>query len=127
MLDTSVLIGITAVKTHELPAETSIATITLAELTAGPLTAADPKTQAERLERLQWAQANFEPIPFDAAAAHSYARIYAATITRGRKPRGGRAIDLFIAATALSRRLPLYTLNPVDFNSVAELMEIVAL
>lgn len=127
VLDTSLIIGITSVKATQLPTQTSIATITLAELAAGTLAASDPKARGERLERLQWAQATFEAIPFDTAAAHAYARIYSAAITSGRKPRGGRALDLLIAATAISRSLPLYTLNPVDFKGVAKLMEIVAL
>jgi predicted nucleic acid-binding protein len=74
---------------------------------------------------LQWAESTFEAIPFDAAAAHAYGRVYVAALTAKQKPRGARAVDLLIAATALSRGLPLYTRNPTDFKSVAKLMEIV--
>jgi predicted nucleic acid-binding protein len=42
------------------------------------------------------------------------------------KPRGARAVDLLIAATALSRGLPLYTRNPADFSCISDLMQIVA-
>jgi predicted nucleic acid-binding protein len=49
----------------------------------------------------------------------AYGTISAAVLADGRKPRGGRAIDLLIAAVALSERLPLYTRNPADFSSLA--------
>ena len=53
--------------------------------------------------------------------------VYAAVLADGRKPRGGRAIDLLIAATALSRKMPLYTRNPADFSSLQTIMEIVTI
>lgn len=126
VLDTSVVIDIASIDTDDLPAEASIAALTLAELTAGPLSATNPSERAVRLERLQWAEGKFEAVPFDAAAARAYGRIYAAAIAADQKPRGARAVDLLIAATALSRGLPLYTRNPADFSSIATLMEIVA-
>jgi hypothetical protein len=124
-LDTSVVIDITWIREETLPQTSSIAALTLAELASGPLSTSDPAEQAERLERLQWAESKFEAIPFDAAAAHAYGRVYAAAITARQKPRGARAVDLLIAATALSRGLPLYTRNPADFRSLAALMDIV--
>jgi hypothetical protein len=39
--------------------------------------------------------------------------------------RGGRAVDLMIAATALAHDLPLYTKNPKDLHGLEELIEIV--
>lgn len=124
-MDTSVVIDITWIREETLPQTSSIAALTLAELASGPLSTSDPAEQAERLERLQWAESKFEAIPFDAAAAHAYGRVYAAAITARQKPRGARAVDLLIAATALSRGLPLYTRNPADFRSLAALMDIV--
>jgi hypothetical protein len=124
-LDTSVIIDITLISEDTLPQTSSIAALTLAELASGPLSTSDPFEQAERLERLQWAESKFEAIPFDAAAAHAYGRVYAAAIAARQKPRGARAVDLLIAATALSRGLPLYTRNPADFRRVATLMDIV--
>jgi predicted nucleic acid-binding protein len=35
---------------------------------------------------------------------------------RDRKPRGARAVDLLIAATALANDLPLFTRNPDHFD-----------
>jgi predicted nucleic acid-binding protein len=125
VLDTSVVIDIASISEEALPQTSSIAALTLAELASGPLSTCDPAEQAERLERLQWAESKFEAISFDAAAAHAYGRVYAAAITARQKPRGARAVDLLIAATALSRGLPLYTRNPADFKSLAALMDIV--
>ncbi len=44
----------------------------------------------------------------------------------GQKPRGGRAVDFLIAATALSRDLPLYTRNAADFTSLTKLVTVVS-
>jgi predicted nucleic acid-binding protein len=43
----------------------------------------------------------------------------------GRKPRGARAVDLLIAATACAAGLPLYTRNPDDFKALENLVEII--
>jgi predicted nucleic acid-binding protein len=82
--------------------------------------------RARRQERLQRSEATFEPLPFDAAAAHAYGRIYAAVTAAGRKARGRRAVDLLVAAIALARQLPLYTCNANDFAGLEELLEIVS-
>ena len=47
-----------------------------------------------------------------------------ASASAGRKPRGRRATDLFIAATALAAGLPLYTRNPGDFAGLADLVDV---
>ena len=114
-----------SIEEQALPETASIAALTLAELASGPLSTSDLGEQAERLERLQWAESKFEAIPFDASAAHAYGRVYAAAIIAKQKPRGARAVDLLIAATALSRGLPLYTRNPADFKTLVALMDIV--
>lgn len=78
------------------------------------------------MERLQVAEATFDQLPFDAAAARAYGRVYAALVTMGRKARGRRALDMLIAATALANELPLYTCNADDFEGLEELIEVVA-
>lgn len=127
VLDTSVVIDLASIDANALPAVASITALTLAELTTGPLSSADTSEQARRLARLQWVESTFEPIPFDVAAARAYGRIYAAALASAQKPRGRRAVDLLIAATALSRQLPLYTRNAVDFSAFSDLMEIVSI
>ena len=67
----------------------------------------------------------FDPLPFDADASRAYGRVYAAVVASGRKARGARAVDLLIAATACAAGLPLYTRNPADFSSLADLVDVV--
>jgi predicted nucleic acid-binding protein len=126
VLDTSVIIDLVSIPSIELPVEASITALTVSELTAGPVSTADTTERGRRLERLQWVESTFEAIPFDVAAARAYGRIYAAALAASQKPRGARAVDLLIAATALSRALPLFTRNAADFKGLTGLMEIVA-
>lgn len=118
LLDTSVVIDLARLTGDQLPVEFAISAITLAELTMGPLTTDDPGERARRQDRLQRAEATFEPLPFDVDAARAYGRVGVSVLARGRKPRGRRAIDLLIAATALAAALPLYTCNPRDFAHI---------
>ncbi len=124
LIDTSVVIGIERVAPDTLPSEMAIASVTLAELAAGPHAAADPTERARRQDRLQRAEATFDAIPFDAAAARAYGRLYAEVASAGRKARGKRALDLLIAATALAAELPLYTRNPSDFDGLHALIDV---
>ena len=126
LVDTSVVIELERFAEDALPTEIAVSAITLAELAAGPHATADPPERARRQDRLQRAEATFEPIPFDASAARAYGRVYAAVVGAGRKARGRRAIDLLIAATALAAELPLYTRNQADFAGLETLLEVVA-
>jgi predicted nucleic acid-binding protein len=116
LLDTSVIIALEQVPAGSLPLEPAIAAVTLAELAAGPHATDEPEERARRQDRLQRIEALMDPVPFDASAARAYGRVYAATRARDRKPRGARAVDLLIAATALANDLPLFTRNPDDFD-----------
>ena len=80
--------------------------------------------RARRLEILQRAESEFDPVPFDAEAARIFGRVTAAVIAAGRKPRG-RVVDLMIAASAIGEGLPLYTTNPADFAGLGDLVRIV--
>jgi len=126
LLDTSVVIDLDRIPASALPAEVAISAITLAELTAGPHAAGDSDERSRRQDRLQRTEATFDPIPFGADAARAYGRVFSAAMTAGRKPRGARAVDLMIAATAVAEGLPLYTRNPDDFRSLGDLVDIVA-
>jgi predicted nucleic acid-binding protein len=127
MIDTSVVIDLEDLNTQDLPVEVAISSLTLAELAAGPHATDDPEERARRQDRLQRTEAAFDPLPFDAEAARSYGRIYAAVAAAGRKARGPRAVDLLIAATAHASSLPLYTRNPDDFRGLEKLLEIVTI
>jgi predicted nucleic acid-binding protein len=124
LIDTSVVIDLERVVPDTLPPELSIAAVTLAELAAGPHATDDPTERARRQERLQRTEATFDAIPFDAAAARAYGRVYAEVAAAGRKARGKRALDLLIAATALAAELTLYTRNPSDFEGLRGLIDV---
>ena len=116
LLDTSVIIALEQVPAGSLPLEPAIAAVTLAGLAAGPHATDDPEERARRQDRLQRIEALLDPLPFDAAAARAYGLVYAAARAQERKPRGARAVDLLIAATALANDLPLFTRNPDDLD-----------
>lgn len=125
LLDTSVAVDLGSIDTARFPAEIAISALTLAELTAGPHAATDEITRARRQLHLQSVEASFETIAFGPACARAYGRIYSSVNNAGRKPRGGRAVDLMIAATALAHELPLYTRNAKDLHGLDDLLEIV--
>ena len=126
LLDTSVIIDLERLAPSLLPIESAVSAITMAELAAGPHATQDPDERARRQDRLQRAEAVFDPLPFDAEASRAYGRVYAAVMAAGRKARGARAVDLLIAAVACSKGLPLYTRNPYDFQALEGLVDIVA-
>ncbi len=126
LLDTSVVIDLDQLESSELPVEVAISAITMAELAAGPHATNDAEERARRQDRLQRAEAAFDPLPFDIDAARAYGRIYAAVASAGRKARGARAVDLLIAATACAAELPLITRNPDDFIGLEELVSVIA-
>ena len=110
-----------------LPIEIAISAVTLAELAAGPHATDDPDERGRRQDRLQRAEAAFDPLPVDSNAARAYGRIYAAVVGAGRKARGPRAVDLLIAATACAAQLPLYTRNAHDFRGLESLVTVISL
>lgn len=126
LLDTSVIIDLEKLSAAQLPIESAISAITMAELAAGPHATVDPDERARRQDRLQRAEAAFDPLPFDLEASRAYGRVYAAVITAGRKARGVRAVDLLIAATACAAGVPLYTRNPDNFQALHELIEVIS-
>jgi tRNA(fMet)-specific endonuclease VapC len=118
ILDTSTLILLGRLPdTDTLPDEPLITAITLAELSVGPLVASTDKERAARQAHLQQAEADFDPLPFDAAAARTFGRVAPGLRQTGRKP-AARAYDAMIAAIAMSRDLPIHTCNPRDFAGI---------
>lgn len=117
LLDTSVVVMLCQVAVEQLPDESLISAVTLAELSLGPLAAGDPAEAARRQVVLQQAEADFEPLPFDGACARAFGLVAASLRASSRKVRP-RALDALIAATALANGLPLYTANPRDVAGV---------
>ena len=124
LLDTNIMILRSWIAPEELPDEMAISAVALAELSAGPHEVRPDTEQdayfeaaerARRLDVLQRAEYEFDPIPFDADAARAYGRVTAAVIAVSRKP-SRKAVDLMIAATAIVAELPLYTTNPRRFR-----------
>ena len=121
LLDTSVVIALPGLRdASELPATPFISTVTLAELSVGPLVARTEQERAARQAVLQQAEADFDPLPFDAAAARSFGRVASALRQAGRKPQA-RSYDAMIAAVAIARGLVLHTANPDDFPALDDL------
>ncbi|MCV7090570.1 type II toxin-antitoxin system VapC family toxin [Mycobacterium interjectum] len=125
LIDTSVVIDLDHIDAEQLPIELATSALTMAELAAGPHATAEADERARRQDRLQRAEASFDPLPFDGDSARAYGRIYAAIVAAGRKARGPRAVDLLIAATAVAANLPLYTRNVDDFRGLDDLLTIV--
>jgi predicted nucleic acid-binding protein len=133
MLDTNIMILRHWIDPAELPDEMAISAITLAELSAGPHHVHGNDRQdsydehaerARRLEVLQRAESEFDPVPFGAEAARAFGRVTAAVIGAGRQPRR-RTADMMIAAIALAEGLPLFTTNPGDFTGLDELITVI--
>jgi predicted nucleic acid-binding protein len=111
----------------------AISAVTLAKLSAGPHEVRSNEEQssydehaerARRMNVLQRAEAEFDPIPFGAEAARAFGQVSAAAVAIGRKPRP-RVADLMIASTAIAEGLPLFTVNPNDFKGLDELLLVV--
>lgn len=125
VLDTSTVIRLGRLTDAAvLPDEPLITAVTLAELSVGPLVAHDERERAARQAHLQQAEADFDPLPFDAAAARAFGQVAASLRRSGRKT-AARAYDAMIAATALAHELPVYTSNADDFSEIDGL-EVVA-
>jgi predicted nucleic acid-binding protein len=121
LLDTSVLVSLEDLDgSADLPLVGVISTISLAELSVGPLVANGPEA-TRRQTRLQHIEADFEALPFDSNAARAFGAVAASIRRRGRKV-SARTDDALIAAVAIiANGLPLFTCNPRDFEGVDRL------
>lgn len=121
ILDTSAFVHLWSLPDIEaLPTEPMISTPTLAELAVGPLVARDGRERARRQAHLQWAEADFVPLPFDAEAARAFAALSTSLRKSGRKATA-RTFDSMIAAIAIANDLPIHTCNPADFEGIERL------
>lgn len=115
LLDTSVFVAREAGPAHGmLPATATVSVVIVAELHLSVLLADDPTTRAQRLRTLSSVQALFEPLPIDSAVARIFAEIVAEARRQGKRP---RIMDTWIAATAATHDLPIYTQDD-DFLAI---------
>jgi predicted nucleic acid-binding protein len=108
VLDTSVFIASESGRSLDegsLPEESAIAVITLAELQAGVLAAKDTETRARRLATLE-TLGDIEVLDVDPATALVWAQMCVHLAEAGRRV---NVNDLWIAACAASRGLPVVT------------------
>jgi hypothetical protein len=108
LLDTTVFIARESgrpLDVDRLPAESAVSVVTVGELHAGVLAAADTDTRAARLATLD-AVADITLLPVDDAVAIAWARLRVRLVEVGRR---ANANDLWIAATAVAYGLPVVT------------------
>ncbi|MBM3683855.1 MAG: type II toxin-antitoxin system VapC family toxin [Actinobacteria bacterium] len=118
VLDTSTLLLLGRIDdVAALPDVPRKTTVTLAELSVGSLVATSTSERAARQAHLQAAESDFDPLPFDAAAARAFGAVSASLLRDGRKS-AARSYDAMIAATAIANGLPVHTCNPGDFEGI---------
>ena len=121
MLDTSTVILLGRLQDpSDLPEDSVVSAVTLAELSVGPLVARTSKERSARPAHLQQAESDFETVPFDAAAARAFGTVAASLRSAGRKP-AARAYDALIAATAMAEGIPVFTCNPDHYDGIEDL------
>jgi predicted nucleic acid-binding protein len=116
LLDTAIFIAREsgrAIDEDLLPDEAATTVITLAELHAGVLVAADTDTRARRLATLE-SVADMRAFSVDEAAARIWAQMRVHLAETGRRV---RVNDLWIAAVAAANGLPVVTQDD-DFEPV---------
>lgn len=108
LLDTSVFIAAESgrpLQTSRLPDESAVSVITMAELRAGVLAATDLAVRARRLTTIDRVS-DIEVIDIDEPAAQTWAEMRVYLAQAGRRV---NVNDLWIAASAASRGLPVIT------------------
>lgn len=116
LLDTSVFIARESerlLKSELLPEESAVSAVTVGELQAGVLAASDTEVRARRLGTLE-TLGDVEVLAVDEAVAASWALLRVHLAESGRRL---NVNDLWIAATALTHRIPVITQDD-DFDPV---------
>ena len=118
LLDTSVVIATDERGEMDLPDTAAISVITVGELRAGILRAADDGVRAARARRLAAVRAAFVALPVDEDVAERYGEALAAARDLGRT---AKATDLLIIATAAAGGRTLHTLDAAQAALAREL------
>lgn len=115
LADTSVFVALEHGRAMrgEPPSEVAVSVVTLGELRAGVLVAADLHARAQRLATLQRAQA-YDPVPIDDGVAAEWARLRVALRDAGRRM---PVNDSWIAATAIALGVAVATQDD-DYDQV---------
>ncbi len=122
VLDTSVFIASESgrpIDQTQLPAESAISVITLAELQVGVLAAPGTDTRSRRMATLN-AVSDVEVLPVDEAVAMEWARLRVQLAEAGRRL---NVNDLWIAATAAANGIPVIT-QDADYEALQTLGEV---
>lgn len=125
ILDTSVLIDlhVGAVSIDALPDEQAITSLSIGELGFGVAVAPNDRVRLDRQARLDYFRETFRAstFPYDGDAALLFGRVVGSVLGSGKQAIRRRTVDLQIAAIAVSRQIPLYTVNHRDFGGIAGL------
>ena len=116
LLDTSALIAAESERPLDvaaMPDQVFLSVVTIAELHAGVLAAADVETRARRLMTLE-SIAMLEPLGADVAAAMHWAALRVRLAESGHRM---NVNDLWIAAIAMANNLPVVTQDD-DFDAL---------
>ncbi len=118
MLDTSTVILLGQIfDPSELPDESVISAITLAELSVGPHVARDDTERGARQQHLQQAESDFDVLPFDGDCARAFGAVAAALRTAGRKPQRGRTTHSLRRARSHMRCRSTHAIQPTSRES----------
>jgi predicted nucleic acid-binding protein len=115
ILDTSVSIAVEQQRAlaRPLPEQVGVSVITLAELELGVLMARDADVRAIRLATVTRVREQAAGLAIDDRVSSGYARLAAAELSAGRRP---RVNDTWIAATALVHGAEVWT-QDADFTA----------
>jgi predicted nucleic acid-binding protein len=121
LLDTSVLIDLERIDLGvHVDSVLVTSSVCVGELASGIGIGPDPEVREARLRRVI---DRYEILSYGIEEAKLYGVLCTLVRAAGRNPRP-RRLDLQIAATAASARLPLLTCNPDDFVGVHQLVEV---
>jgi predicted nucleic acid-binding protein len=104
-----------------LPEQVAVSVVSIAELELGVLIARNASARAQRLRTLGEVRSLAEALPIDERIASAYARLAAAAMTSGRKP---RVHDTWIAASALVNEAEVWTQDS-DFSDFEQSVAVV--